>query len=145
MTTSWSKEVIPSISYRHVECSINIDCHDIWQIFSFLKMTINCSKYFLPWQYRLQHNYRTIWKKNVQKGHLSDSLIFRKEWGKAAYHTKEIWREVLGAKEELKSSKVRDSGEYDRKSFRITTPILSRNCRIIAEEILTVFHFPLQH
>ena len=53
--------------------------------------------------------------------------------------------EVLGAKEESKSSKVRDSGEYDRKSFRITIPILSRNCQIIVEEILTVFHFPLQH
>ena len=41
----------------------------------------------------------------------------------------------MRAKEESKSSKVRDSGEYDRKSFRITIPILSRNCQIIVEEI----------
>lgn len=49
--------------------------------------------------------------------------------------------EVLGVKEESKSSKVRDSGEYDRKSFRITIPILSKNCQIIVEEILPFFTF----
>lgn len=47
----------------------------------------------------------------------------------------------MGANEESKSLKIRDSGDYDRKSFRIAIAILSRNCQVSVEEMLSFFTF----
>lgn len=43
--------------------------------------------------------------------------------------------EVCGANKEPKSLQNRDGGKYDRKSFRITMPIVRRQSQIIVEEM----------
>lgn len=76
----------------------------------------------------------------IPKGCLSDGLTLRKEWSKATCREGGLG-EVLEAKEELQSLKNRDGGEYERKSFRIVMPILSRKGQVIVEEMLSFFIF----